>query len=54
MISEYIVQKQDTTGNSRTINVEEWSRMNEKTLDVLGMETSDIIEWEEEFIEAVA
>ena len=53
LVSEFIIQDYDSSGNMKTISITKWSEIYEKTLDVLNIEPNDIIEFENKLLDRI-
>lgn len=52
-VSEYIVQDYDASGNMKTVEVSEWLEASSGFLDILGLYSQDMVDIEEQFLDAV-
>lgn len=52
-VAEFIIQDYDTSGNAKTLDPLRWAVLHEKTMDVLGIEPENIVEFEGALLEAM-
>lgn len=53
LVSEFIIQDFDASGNMKTISIETWAELHDNVMQILGIEPDHIRDFEEELLEKV-